>query len=68
MNASRQPACSGSEAERQARIDLAACHRLAAHFGLHEGIDNHMTMLVPGYSDPLLSGAVWTSVVGSSGE
>ncbi len=37
--------------ERQARIDLAACHRLAVRFGLHEGIDNHMTMVVPGHAD-----------------
>ena len=35
----------------RARIDLAACHRLAAHFGLNEGIDNHLTMLVPGHDD-----------------
>jgi ribulose-5-phosphate 4-epimerase/fuculose-1-phosphate aldolase len=40
-----------AEARRLARIDLAACHRLAARFGLSEGIDNHMTMLVPGYRD-----------------
>ena len=38
-------------AERQARIDLAACHRIAARFGLHEAIDNHMTLLVPGFTD-----------------
>jgi ribulose-5-phosphate 4-epimerase/fuculose-1-phosphate aldolase len=40
-----------SPLERQARIDLAACHRIAAGFGLHEAIDNHMTLLVPGRSD-----------------
>ncbi len=39
------------EAERQARVDLAACHRLAVHYGYHEGIDNHFTLLVPGHSD-----------------
>lgn len=38
-------------ARRQARVDLAACHRLAVHFGFHEGIDNHFTLLVPGHSD-----------------
>ena len=37
--------------ERQARIDLAACHRIAARFALHEAIDNHMTLLVPGCTD-----------------
>ena len=34
--------------EQQARIDLAACHRIAARFGLNEAIDNHMTLMVPG--------------------
>ena len=37
--------------EWQARIDLAAAHRLAVHFGYNEGIDNHFTLLVPGYTD-----------------
>jgi len=37
--------------EWQARIDLAASHRLAVHFGYNEGIDNHFTLLVPGYTD-----------------
>lgn len=35
----------------QARVDLAACHRLAVMFGYHEGIDNHFTLLVPGHTD-----------------
>lgn len=42
------------ESERQARIDLAAAHRLAVHFGYHEGIDNHFTLLVPGHADRFL--------------
>jgi ribulose-5-phosphate 4-epimerase/fuculose-1-phosphate aldolase len=37
--------------EREARIDLAACHRIAARFGLNEAIDNHMTLMVPGHTD-----------------
>jgi ribulose-5-phosphate 4-epimerase/fuculose-1-phosphate aldolase len=45
------PTPSQAEAERQARIDLAACYRLAHHFGLNEGIDNHLTLMVPGYAD-----------------
>ncbi|HUX73595.1 MAG TPA: aldolase [Steroidobacteraceae bacterium] len=49
MNANIQPA--QAQAARQAKIDLAACHRLAARFGLCEGIDNHLTLLVPGCSD-----------------
>ena len=51
MNASPHTLLVETEAQRQARIDLAACHRLAARFGLLEGIDNHLTLLVPGYSD-----------------
>jgi ribulose-5-phosphate 4-epimerase/fuculose-1-phosphate aldolase len=38
-------------AQQRARVDLAACYRLAAHFGLNEGIDNHLTVLVPGHAD-----------------
>jgi ribulose-5-phosphate 4-epimerase/fuculose-1-phosphate aldolase len=52
-------------AERQARIDLAACYRLAAHFGLNEGIDNHLTLLVPGHADRFLLapfGLLWSEV------
>jgi ribulose-5-phosphate 4-epimerase/fuculose-1-phosphate aldolase len=51
MSASRETVWSRGDAERQARIDLAACHRLAARFGFNEGIDNHLTMLVPGHPD-----------------
>jgi ribulose-5-phosphate 4-epimerase/fuculose-1-phosphate aldolase len=36
---------------RRTRIDLAACHRLAVRHGFHEGIDNHLTVLVPGCRD-----------------
>jgi ribulose-5-phosphate 4-epimerase/fuculose-1-phosphate aldolase len=45
---------SAARAERQARIDLAACHRLAAHFGFNEGIDNHLTVMLPGAADQFL--------------
>jgi hypothetical protein len=34
-----------SEAVRAARIDLAACFRMAARLGLHEGICNHCDAL-----------------------
>jgi ribulose-5-phosphate 4-epimerase/fuculose-1-phosphate aldolase len=57
-----------SEAQRRARSDLAACHRLAARFGYHEGIDNHMTMLVPGFSDRFYLapfGLLWSEVKAS---
>jgi len=51
MNATLKSVSPHPEAERQARIDLAACHRVAVRFNLHEGIDNHLTLLVPGYRD-----------------
>ena len=35
----------------QARVDLAAAHRLAAMHGLNEGIFNHLTLRVPGTDD-----------------
>jgi ribulose-5-phosphate 4-epimerase/fuculose-1-phosphate aldolase len=40
--------------ERAARIDLAASYRLAALFGMNQGIDNHMTLLLPGFRDRIL--------------
>ena len=33
---------------REARIDMAAAHRLAVLHDFHEGIDNHFTLNVPG--------------------
>ena len=68
MNASPEPVWLRSEAERRARIDLAACHRLAYRFGLSEGIDNHMTMLVPGHADRFYLapfGLLWAEVKAS---
>lgn len=41
-------------AEWQARVDLAAAHRLAVLYGYHEGIDNHFTLLLPGHTDRFL--------------
>ena len=38
----------------QAKIDLAAAHRLAVFHELEEGIDNHFTVTVPGYDDRYL--------------
>lgn len=68
MSASPQLASMQSEAERRARIDLAACHRLAANFGYNEGIDNHLTMLVPGFTDRFYLapfGLLWSEVKAS---
>ncbi|MBR0656866.1 aldolase [Plastoroseomonas arctica] len=44
----------GTEAVRQARIDLAACFRMAAKLGMHEGICNHFSAMVPGRDDLFL--------------
>jgi ribulose-5-phosphate 4-epimerase/fuculose-1-phosphate aldolase len=38
-------------AQQQARIDLAAAHRLAVQDGLNEGIFNHFTLAVPNTDD-----------------
>ena len=68
MNASLKPDQTSTEAERSARIDLAACYRLADRFGLNEGIDNHLTLLVPGHSDRFLLppfGLHWSEVKAS---
>lgn len=37
-----------------ARIDLAACFRMAAKLGLSEGICNHFSLVVPGRDDLML--------------
>ncbi|MDP9014014.1 MAG: aldolase [Pseudomonadota bacterium] len=42
------------DAVARARVDLAASCRLAVHFGLNEGIDNHFTLMVPGHTDRFL--------------
>ncbi len=39
------------DAVREARIHLAAAHRLAVLDELEEGIDNHFTVTVPGHED-----------------
>jgi len=41
-------------AEWQARIDLAACYRLVAHFEMTDLIYTHITMRVPGTRDQFL--------------
>lgn len=43
-----------SDAVRQARIFLAAAHRLAVFHDLDEGIDNHFTVTLPGSDDRYL--------------
>lgn len=38
----------------QARIDLAACFRMAARLGMSEGICNHFSVVVPGHPELFL--------------
>src|SRR5260370_27005420 len=56
-----------SAARWQARVDLAAAHRLAVMHELHEGIFNHLTFRVPGgesyYQIPF--GLHWSEVTAS---
>jgi ribulose-5-phosphate 4-epimerase/fuculose-1-phosphate aldolase len=57
------------DAERQARMDLAAAHRLAVMHGLNEGIFNHLTLTVPGATDRYYQipfGLHWSEVTASS--
>ena len=52
----------------QARVDLAACHRLAVMHGFHEGIFNHLTFAVPGTNDRYYQipfGLHWSEVTAS---
>jgi ribulose-5-phosphate 4-epimerase/fuculose-1-phosphate aldolase len=58
-----------SAEERQARIDLAAAHRIAVRHGFNEGIFNHLTFVVPGRSDRYYQipfGMHWSEVTASS--
>ena len=53
----------------QARVDLAAAHRLAVMHGFHEGIFNHLTLRVPGRNDRFYQipfGLHWSEVTASS--
>ena len=57
-----------SDARWQARIDLAAAHRLAVMHGFHEGIFNHFTLRVPGANDRYYQipfGLHWSEVTAS---
>jgi ribulose-5-phosphate 4-epimerase/fuculose-1-phosphate aldolase len=69
MSANLKSIQTSADTGTQARVDLAACYRLADRFGLNEGIDNHLTMLVPGYSDRFLLapfGMHWSEVKASA--
>jgi ribulose-5-phosphate 4-epimerase/fuculose-1-phosphate aldolase len=56
-------------AQWQARVDLAAVHRLCVREGFHEGIFNHLTARVPGRDDRYYQipfGLHWCEVTASS--
>lgn len=55
-------------AQWQARVDLAAAHRVCVLEGLHEGIFNHLTLAVPGTNDRYYQipfGLHWSEVTAS---
>ena len=55
-------------AEWQARVDLAAAHRMAVSHGFSEGIFNHFTLSVPGRDDRYYQipfGLHWSEVTAS---
>ena len=56
-----------SAEEWQARVDLAAAHRLAYIHGFSEGIFNHLTLVVPGTHRPLLPDPVRDALVRGHG-
>ena len=59
---------SESSAEQwQARVDLAAAHRLAFIQGFSEGIFNHLTFVVPDSTDRYLPDPVRHALVRSHG-
>ncbi len=67
--AGRDHAATPVDAVQQARIDLAAAHRLAYRQGFHEGVCNHLTMAVPGTTDRFFLipyGLHWSEVTASS--
>jgi ribulose-5-phosphate 4-epimerase/fuculose-1-phosphate aldolase len=58
-----------AEKRQQARIDLAAAHRVAVMHGFHEGIDNHFTLHVPGRPERFYLngfGLHWSEVTASN--
>jgi ribulose-5-phosphate 4-epimerase/fuculose-1-phosphate aldolase len=70
MQERTSPADSGARAsaEWQARVDLAAAHRMAVQHGFHEGIFNHLTLAVPGTTDRYYQipfGLHWSEVTAS---
>jgi ribulose-5-phosphate 4-epimerase/fuculose-1-phosphate aldolase len=57
-----------SSEETQARVDLAACYRLAAHFRLDDIVYTHISLRIPGTHDFLLNpfGTMFGEITASS--
>jgi ribulose-5-phosphate 4-epimerase/fuculose-1-phosphate aldolase len=53
----RSPRDEVPPAEWEARVDLAACYRLVAHYGMVDMIANHISVRVPGHHDQFLINA-----------
>lgn len=56
------------EVEWKTRVDLAACYRLLAHFGMTEMVSNHVSARIPGTEDILLNpfGFLYQEITASS--
>ena len=54
MSVHTLPASRAADPVTQAKIQLAAAHRIAVLHELEEGIDNHFTVTVPGHDDRYL--------------
>ena len=68
LAAARSEGVASNSAAWQARVDLAAAHRLADWHGFSEGIFNHFTLAVPGADDRYLQlpfGLHWSEVTAS---
>jgi ribulose-5-phosphate 4-epimerase/fuculose-1-phosphate aldolase len=60
---------SKTQVERAARIDLAAAFRLAVRLDMHEGVCNHLSVMLPGTRDRFLLnrfGLHWSEVTASN--
>jgi ribulose-5-phosphate 4-epimerase/fuculose-1-phosphate aldolase len=57
-----------SDAERRARVDLAACYRLVARYGMTDLIYNHITARIPGTDHLLINpfGLLYEEITASS--
>jgi ribulose-5-phosphate 4-epimerase/fuculose-1-phosphate aldolase len=70
QTASATPAPSNThEGIHQLRADLAAAYRMAARLGMHEGICNHLSVMLPGRRDRFLinpSDRHWSRITAGS--